>query len=111
MSAAVEVPKNTDLRRLDETVGRLREGAKAWLVHSENGAKADDVVCVTPTWEENFALSMRLDFSRYDVLLRASENHSLDQLFAAVAKNECSEVAEKAGTLTIEIIEKEALGT
>ena len=51
--------------------------------------------------------TVKLDFSRYDVVLRAAENHSLDKLFAAVANNECSEVAEKPGTLTIEIIEKE----
>jgi hypothetical protein len=51
--------------------------------------------------------TVKLDFSRYDVVLRATVNHSLDTLFAAIAKNECSEVAEKAGALTIEIIEKE----
>jgi hypothetical protein len=50
---------------------------------------------------------LKLDFSRYDVILRATANHSLDRLFAAIAKNECSEVAEKAGALTIEIIEKD----
>ena len=31
MSAAVEVPKNTELRRLDELVGRLRDGARTWV--------------------------------------------------------------------------------
>jgi hypothetical protein len=51
--------------------------------------------------------TVKLDFSRYDVVLRAGENHSLHKLFAAVAKNECSEVAEKSGALTIEIIEKD----
>jgi len=51
--------------------------------------------------------TLKLDFSRYDVVLRAAEHHSLDRLFAAVTKNECSEVAEKAGALTIEIVEKE----
>jgi hypothetical protein len=51
--------------------------------------------------------TLKLDFSRYDVVLRAAENHSLDTLFAAIAKNECSDVAEKAGAVTIEIIEKE----
>jgi hypothetical protein len=51
--------------------------------------------------------TLKLDFSRYDVVLRAAENHSLDKLFTAIAKNDCSEVAEKAGALTIEIIEKE----
>jgi hypothetical protein len=51
--------------------------------------------------------TVKLDFSRYDVVLRAAENHSLDKFFAAVAKNDCSGVAEKDGALTIEIIEKE----
>ena len=51
--------------------------------------------------------TLKLDFSRYDMIVRAAENHSLDKLFAAIAKNECSELAEKAGVLTIEIIEKE----
>src|SRR5437868_4833778 len=31
MSAAVEFPKNTALTRLDELVGRLRDGGKAWV--------------------------------------------------------------------------------
>jgi aldehyde dehydrogenase (NAD(P)+) len=31
MSAAVETPKSTELGRLDELVGRLREGAKSWV--------------------------------------------------------------------------------
>ena len=31
MSAAVEIPKNTDFARLDEMVGRLRDGAKTWV--------------------------------------------------------------------------------
>jgi hypothetical protein len=31
----------------------------------------------------------------------------LDKLLAAIAKSECSEVAEKDGVLTIEIVEKE----
>src|SRR5260221_232983 len=31
MSEAIEVPKNTELRRLDELVGRLRDGAKTWV--------------------------------------------------------------------------------
>ena len=31
MSAAIEIPKNTDQRRLDELVGRLREGSKTWV--------------------------------------------------------------------------------
>ncbi len=30
MSAAVEIPQSTELNRLDELVGRLREGAKTW---------------------------------------------------------------------------------
>jgi hypothetical protein len=51
--------------------------------------------------------TVKLDFSRYDVVLRAGDNHSLDSLFAAIARNECSEVGEKPGALTIEIIEKD----
>jgi malate/lactate dehydrogenase len=42
-----------------------------------------------------------------DVVLRAAQNYSLDKLFAADTKKGCSEAAEKAGALTIEIIEKE----
>jgi hypothetical protein len=38
----------------------LGEAAKAWLARSNNGAKADDVVCVAPTWEENFVLSREI---------------------------------------------------
>jgi hypothetical protein len=38
----------------------LREAAKAWLARSHNGQKADEVVCVSPTWEENFALSREI---------------------------------------------------
>ena len=56
---------------------------------------------------ETAGRTLKLDFSRYDVVLRAAENHSLDSLFGAIAKNECREVAEKSGALTIEIIEKE----
>jgi hypothetical protein len=52
--------------------------------------------------------TVKLDFSRYEVVLRAAVNHSLDTLFSAIVKNECSEVSEKAGALTIEIIEKVA---
>jgi hypothetical protein len=40
-------------------------------------------------------------------VLRAAEIHSLDKLFAAVAKNDCREIAEKAGALPIEIFENE----
>jgi Holliday junction resolvase-like predicted endonuclease len=38
----------------------LRKAAKAWLTRSENGAKPDEVVCMAPTWEENFALSREI---------------------------------------------------
>src|SRR4029077_3291547 len=44
----------------EEKAGYLRESAKAWLARSDNGAKADDVVCVAPTWEENFAISREI---------------------------------------------------
>jgi hypothetical protein len=45
---------------------------------------------------------IRLDCFGYDVVLRWTENHPLDTLFAAIAKNECSEVAEQLDALTIE---------
>jgi hypothetical protein len=70
----------------------------------------DSLACFSPyTWltfcdHEVTARTLKLDFSRYDVVLRAADNHSLSHLFAAIAKNECSEVAEKQGTLTIEAI-------
>jgi conjugative relaxase-like TrwC/TraI family protein len=38
----------------------LHEAARAWLARSDNGKKADDVVCVAPTWEENFTLSREI---------------------------------------------------
>ena len=38
----------------------LRDAANAWMEKSEQGAKAADVVCVAPTWEENFALSREI---------------------------------------------------
>jgi hypothetical protein len=50
---------------------------------------------------------IKLDFSRYDIVLRATEDYSLDTIFEAIARNECSEISEKEGALTIEIIEKE----
>jgi hypothetical protein len=50
---------------------------------------------------------IKLDFSRYDIVLRAFTDYSLDNLFEAIARNQCSEIAEKDGALTIEIIEKE----
>jgi len=31
MAEAVETPRNTELTRLDELVGRLRDGAKTWV--------------------------------------------------------------------------------
>ena len=38
----------------------LKAAADAYLRRSENGAKADDVVCVAPTWEEHFVLSREI---------------------------------------------------
>ena len=38
----------------------LREAAKAWMEKAEQGEKAENVVCVAPTWEENFALSREI---------------------------------------------------
>src|SRR5438270_11765339 len=31
MTAAIEIPKSTDHHRLDELVGKLREGSKSWV--------------------------------------------------------------------------------
>jgi hypothetical protein len=53
---------------------------------------------------------LHLDFSRYDVVLRATEQYSLDSIFGEITRHECSEIAEKEGELTIEIIEKEEAG-
>ena len=50
---------------------------------------------------------IKLDFSRYDVVLRCTETYSLDSVFEAICRNECSEISEKEGALTIEIVEKE----
>ncbi|HEY5811708.1 MAG TPA: hypothetical protein VIT23_03530 [Terrimicrobiaceae bacterium] len=52
--------------------------------------------------------TLKLNYSGYDVVLKAAESHMMDKLFAAIAKNECEEIEEKSGVLTIEIIEKEA---
>ena len=38
----------------------LQEAAKAWMEMSEQGAKGSEVICVAPTWEENFALSREI---------------------------------------------------
>ena len=38
----------------------LQEAAEAWMDKSKQGTKAADVVCVAPTWEENFALSQEI---------------------------------------------------
>ena len=35
----------------------LEQAAEAWVERSEYGAKAAEVLCVSPTWEENYALS------------------------------------------------------
>jgi hypothetical protein len=50
---------------------------------------------------------IKLDFGRYDVVIRGSESYylELDKIFEAITRHECSEIAE--GELSIEIIEKE----
>jgi hypothetical protein len=53
---------------------------------------------------------IKLDFSRYDVVLRCTETYALDSVFEAICRNECSEISEKEGALTIEIVEKDEVG-
>jgi hypothetical protein len=50
---------------------------------------------------------IKLDFSRYDVVLRAPEHNPLERICEAITRHECGEISEKEGALTIEIIEKE----
>jgi hypothetical protein len=71
--------------------GSLRYSPYMWLSHADYEAGRE----------------IKLDFSRYDIVLRATENYSLDSIFEAIARNECSEIAAKEGALTIEIIEKD----
>ena len=40
--------------------GYLKEAANAWMEKSEHGEKGAEVICVAPTWEENFALSREI---------------------------------------------------
>jgi hypothetical protein len=77
--------------RLGGRKGNARYSPYMWLSHADYEAGRE----------------IKLDYSRYDIVLRATENHSLDSIFESIARNECSEIAEKEGALTIEIIEKE----
>lgn len=77
--------------RLGGRKGTVRFSPYIWLSHADYEAGRE----------------IKLDFSRYDVVLRSTENYSLDSIFEAITRNECSEIAEKDGVLTIEIIEKE----
>ena len=77
--------------RMGNGKGNARFSPYMWLSHADYEAGRE----------------IKLDFSRYDVVLRATETNSLHGIFAAIARNECSEIAEKDGVLTIEIIEKE----
>jgi hypothetical protein len=76
--------------RLGGRKGPARFSPYMWLSHADYEAGRE----------------IKLDFSRYDVVLRATENYSLDPIFEAIARNECTEISEKEGALTIEIIEK-----
>jgi hypothetical protein len=71
--------------------GNARYSPYMWLSHADYEAGRE----------------IKLDFSRYDVVLRATEHYSLDTIFEAISRNECSEISEKEGALTIEIIEKD----
>ena len=53
---------------------------------------------------------IKLDFGSYDVVMRAAGGFSLDSTFEAIAHQDCSEISEKEGMLSIEIIEKEEGG-
>jgi len=77
--------------RMGSRKGNARFSPYMWLSHADYEAGRE----------------IKLDFSRYDIVLRAFTDYSLDNLFEAIARNECSEIAEKDGALTIEIIEKE----
>ena len=77
--------------RMGGKKGNARFSPYMWLSHADYEAGRE----------------IQLDFSRYDIVLRATEHYSLDGIFAAISKHECSEIAEKEGALTIEIIEKE----
>ena len=77
--------------RMANGKGNARFSPYMWLSHADYEAGRE----------------IKLDFSRYDIVLRAFTDYSLDNLFEAIARNECSEIAEKDGALTIEIIEKE----
>jgi hypothetical protein len=77
--------------RMASRKGNARFSPYMWLSHADYEAGRE----------------IKLDFSRYDIVLRAFTDYSLDNLFEAIARNECSEIAEKDGALTIEIIEKE----
>ena len=52
---------------------------------------------------------LKLDFGRYDVVVRSAATHSLDidSIFEAITRHECGEISEIEGELSIEIIEKE----
>jgi hypothetical protein len=77
--------------RLGGRKGTARFSPYMWLSHADYEAGRE----------------IKLDFSRYDVVLRATENYALDGIFEAICRNECSEISEKEGALTIEIIEKD----
>jgi hypothetical protein len=52
------------------------------------------------------AEQIKLDFGRYDVVVRGTESDHLNKVFEAVTRHECGEILE-AGSISIEIIEKE----
>ena len=54
-----------------------------------------------------YGRELKLDFGRYDVVIRSAVTFSLDIIFEAIVCHECREISEKEGSLSIEIIEKE----
>ena len=77
-----------------EGKGNARFSPYMWLSHADYEA----------------GLMLKLDFGRYDVVLRSVEPYFLDSIFQAITRHDCSEIAEKVGEggeLSIKIIEKE----
>jgi len=75
--------------------GQRPQGIVFWLGGRKGTARFSPYMWLSHA-DYEAGREIKLDFSRYDVVLRATENYSLDNLFEAIARNECSEIAEKA---------------
>ena len=67
--------------RLGGRKGTARFSPYMWLSHADYEAGRE----------------VKLDFSRYDVVLRATEHYSLESIFEAITRHECSEISGKRG--------------